>query len=175
MVLWIIGLESKYVQRFACPYVMQSAYIKLNAMVFSLENLLFCSCWLTCLTYERKPAFSIQKCSLDICDAAVVLVVYFPVFIFPCMLDDGHRRLHYIYHCNKDVCSVSHLHTIALKNLIRGWVCVWFSSISFALQVMAVELRLCLALPGITETYCKLCPCVYIKAAALGHAQVRVE
>lgn len=32
-----------------------------------------------------------------------------------------------------------------------------FSSISLALQVMAVELRLCLALPGITETYCKLC------------------
>jgi len=86
---------------FACRYVMLSTYIKLNRMVFSLENLLFCSCWLICLTYERKPAVSIhKKCSLDICDvAAVVLLVYFPVFIFPCMLDDGHRRLHYIYHC----------------------------------------------------------------------------
>lgn len=107
---------------------MQSACIKLNGMVFSLGSLLFCCCWLTFLTYERKPTVSIhKKCSLDICDvAAVELVVYFPVFILPCMLDDGHRRLHYIYHCNKDVFSVSHLHTIALKNLIRGWVCVWF-------------------------------------------------
>jgi hypothetical protein len=78
--------------------------------------------------------------------------VYSPMFIFPCMLDDGHRGLHYIYCCNKDACSVSHLHIIALKDLIRGWVCFWFSSISLALQVMAVELHLCLALAGNTET-----------------------
>lgn len=131
--------------KFGCLYVVQSACIRLNGMVFSLENLLFCRCWLTCLKYEIKHV------------AAVVLVVYFPVFIFPCMLDDGHRRLYYIYYCNKNVCSVSHLHTVALKNLIRGWVCVWFSSISLALQVMALEFHLCLALPGITETYCKVC------------------
>jgi hypothetical protein len=78
--------------------------------------------------------------------------VYSATFIFPCMMEDGHRRPHYIYRCNKSVCSVAHLHTIALKDLIRGWVCVWFSSTSLALQVMAVELHLCLALPGITET-----------------------
>lgn len=96
--------------------------------------------------------------------------MYFPVFIFPCVLDDGHRRLRYIYHCKKYECSVSHLHTIALKNLIRCWVCVWFSSITLALQVMAVELRLCLVLPGIIETYCELC--VHIKATTLRHAQV---
>ena len=74
------------------------------------------------------------------------------MFIFPCMLDDVHRRPYYSYLCNKDVCSVFHLHTVALKDLIRGWVCVWFSSISLALHVMAVELCLCLALLGITET-----------------------
>jgi hypothetical protein len=47
---------------------------------------------------------------------------------------------------------VSYLHNLTLKDFIRGCVCVWFSSISLALQVMAVELHLCLALPGITET-----------------------
>jgi hypothetical protein len=47
---------------------------------------------------------------------------------------------------------VSHLHNPTLKDLIRGWVCIWFSCISLALQVMALELHLCLALPGITET-----------------------
>jgi hypothetical protein len=46
--------------------------------------------------------------------------VYSPMFIFPCMLDDGHRGPHYIYCCNKAVCSVSHLHIIALKDLILG-------------------------------------------------------
>jgi len=137
---------------------MQSACIKLNGMVFSLEsleNLLFCCCWHKFLTYKRKPTVSVhKKSSLDICGvAAAVLVVYSPMFIFPCMLDDGHRGLHYISCCcNKDACSVSHLHIVALKDLIRGWVCFWFSSISLALQVMAVELHLCLALAGNTET-----------------------
>jgi hypothetical protein len=90
---------------------------------------------------------------LDVCDVeAAVLVVYSPTFIFPCMLDDGHRRPHYIYHCNKDVCSVSNLHIIAFKDLIRSWAFVWFSSTLLTLQVMVVELCLCLALPGVTET-----------------------
>ena len=100
---------------------MQSACIILNGMVFSLENLLFCCCLLKFLTCESKPiVFIHKKCFLDVCDVeAAVLVVYSLTFIFPCVLDDGHRRPHYIYHCNKDVCSVSHLHTVALKDLIR--------------------------------------------------------
>lgn len=104
--------------------------------------------------YRSKPTVSIRKkCSLYVRDVeAAVLVVYSPTFIFPCMLHDGHRRLHRIFHCNEDVCSLSHLHTVVLKVLLRGWVCMWFSSTSLALQVMAVELHLCLALPSVTET-----------------------
>jgi hypothetical protein len=122
-------------------------------MVFTLENLLFCCRWLKFLTYERKPTVSIHKKNyLDICDvAAAVLVVYSPMFIFlACwMMVTGPR---YIYCCSKDACSVSHLHIIALKDLIRGCVCFWFSSISLALEVMGVEFHLCWALAGNTET-----------------------
>jgi len=84
---------------------MQSACIKLNGMVFSSENFLFCCCWLKFLTYKSKPTVSIhKKCFLDFCDVeAAVLLVYSATFIFPCILDDGYRRLYYIYHCNKDV------------------------------------------------------------------------
>jgi predicted phosphohydrolase len=50
------------------------------------------------------------------------------------------------------MCSLSQLCTVGLKVIIRGCVCVWFSSISLVKQVMTMELHLWLALPVVTET-----------------------